>query len=175
MAPKCIGKPVNKGKYYIHPLYFVYKVVDNDNDDYHECPTSIYFKDNKLKIEKKASKNESYDLSNASFDIKAYLSLVYNITSLDEAVEWTKNNINEDIAYIERMWDLVWDGIFNKDQLDDDILMNKVVSLFTNLYKANYSLVDKSLKKVLSSYSELSFHSKKSYQKILKKYINSNI
>jgi hypothetical protein len=112
-----------------------------------------------------------------------FLSIYYNITNLDDCINWCKNNINLEIKTINRILDIVWQEIITNDFFDNTESVDKLVLLYIYIYKEKYKkdidyhIMDKVLrkdgKKLLNA--KLIYNSNKSYQKEIKKSIYNNI
>lgn len=180
MDKKCVGKPRDNNLIYIHPLYDIIN-KKNKNNIFGEktgyiCPTKFYFNNNEILIEKEADINDEYDIFNNDFNIDIFLYTIYNIKTLDDAINWTKDNYSEHRLTIYRIWDLVWDSKIKKELLEDydklDELIKLYIDIFSikenikidykNMYDAIIELVNTHLG---ANYSE---YPGKSYQKEIK-------
>lgn len=112
-----------------------------------------------------------------------FLLVYYNITNLDDCINWCKNNINLQKKTINRILDIVWEEIIKNDFFDNEETVDKLVLLYIYIYKKKYNkdidyhIMDKVLrengKKILNT--KLIYNSNKSYQKEIKKSIYNNI
>lgn len=112
-----------------------------------------------------------------------FLSLYYNITNLEDCINWCKNNIDLQIITINRILDVTWEVILKPEDFSNYETMDKLIKLYILIYKNKYKkdieyhIMDKILrhnqKKFLNT--NLLYYSNRSYQKKIKKSIYNNI
>jgi hypothetical protein len=112
-----------------------------------------------------------------------FLLLYYNIQNLEDCINWCNNNLNVPKDTINRILNMTWEVLINSDNLQNEELMDKFVTLYVNIYKKiykieiDYSIMDKILREIGMKLlgSKLLFNTNNSYQKEIKKSIYNNI
>ena len=165
----CLNSFQSPNTRFIHPKYF----IQNSPLNTETCATPPYLAPNG-KIYIFGKKGEMAPTKKA-FDIKVFLAAVYKIHTVDDAIKWTHANINhhsEDT--IDRVLDLVWDSLITKETINDPEIFDKLVEMYET-YLDRFNITVKNIRNILQAVAEkyigndLTYHSKKSYQKIIKK------
>jgi hypothetical protein len=108
------------------------------------------------------------------FSPQVFLAGAYNILNLGDLVQWTKSAKSLDEDTVTRVMDMVWDGLLTKDTFDDpeqfELLMTAYKDIFNDI---SDNKLQRALQGVAKQHlgSRLSYHSRKSYHKIIKKLV----
>jgi len=177
----CVSIPQPIGIKFLHPLYLVGTNTDVDKyktqKEYsYICPSTYYLDISDTLVSSQFVKDPKQEMLNLElFDLHILLITAYNIKTLDDAIEWTYKNYNSVEEYtIDRVLDMVWESIIRKKDIEDDIIMDKLVNFYQKyLNIADYKLIYNSLKTIGNKYLDrkYTFHSNNSFQQKIKKLI----
>ena len=157
--PRCIDSLKTNTTFY-HPKYMVRFKSTNT-----ACSTPVFINNKQLFIaasEKLVDDKETLQY----FNPKVFLAGVYKIFNLDDLSQWILNNKLSEEDTITRIMDLAWDSI--TDDLDDMIQVYKTLYPDTPEHDL-YKIVSKVWKE--NQGEQLSYYSRKSYHKLIKKSI----
>lgn len=162
--PQCIDSLKAPNTTYFHPKYMI-KLCVNDET----CSSDVFIDESKIVFHSTAK-----NIEKNTYDLKVFLATVYNILNLKDVLKWIKNINGLDENSIIRVLDIIWDSLLTEESFKDaeefDTLLNVYKSLFPNESDHKLSVV---LHKLGKEYlgAQLSYHSKKSYHKIIKKHL----
>lgn len=184
----CAGMPQKIGSKFIHPIFLFY--INTNTDKIKEkytkeknsvCPTKTMYNDKTdLFYSSRFVDKNDIKIDTNYFDLNIYLIYTYNIKSIQDALEWSKININLiEIATLDRVWNIVWEIHIKKDSLDS-MLLDNLTNFYINYFKTKYykdieyEKIYKVIKNIIKEYAEsnLTLNSKKGYQYLIKKNLN---
>lgn len=181
MKKTCIDTPQANGTTYLHPLYLTYiNISHSSTGKTHSCPTPYFMEDGALVGLEFVDKNHVVDTQGPQFDIHALLYITYGISTLSDAIQWTHANIKKyTSSTLDRVWDMVWEVVVTKEDLNNMATLDNLVSTYQLMVGegVSYGVIEKALLEIGKKYlgSKLTYHSSKSFQKKIKKSINSYI
>lgn len=165
----CLNSFQSPNALFVHPKYLIKNTPLNTQT----CATPPYVSSNgKIYIFGKKGETQP---SSKPFDIKVFLAAVYKIHTVEDAIKWARDNIHHSSPdTVDRVLDLVWDSLVTKEIIDDPEAFDKLVEMYKS-YLDRHNIPNKNIRDVLQAVADkyigqdLTFHSKKSYQKIIKK------
>lgn len=164
--PRCIDSLKPPGDTFFHPKYMIRfkttKTACSTPLDVHEKTLYMSFSEKKV--------NHTDELS--FFSPRVFIASVYNIFNLDDLVVWAQNAHTFEEETVNRVLDMAWDGLFTKESFTDPELFEKVATVYkTVLQDVQEGDIQRALQRAYKDHwgQKLSYHSKKSYQKIIKK------
>jgi hypothetical protein len=172
----CLHQPYPPHARILHPRYF----VQNPTAEQKICPTHPYVSaSGKIHIfaskTSETAKQATAD-QDGPFNIPVFLAAVYRIHSLEDAVQWVRSNAaNNDTDTVDRVLDLVWDAFVPKAFAKDPERMDELVDMYQYYIDKLYIDTKKNIRSVVTAVvhkyagKNLTYSSKKSYQKIIKK------
>lgn len=172
-----------KDKVYLHPLYLI-SVEPYELEKGNVCLTPFYIKDSNITLLKSTNDNNDLKLDNNVFNLNFFLYSVYDIKDIDGALKWSYENLEiEEIDSIDRILDCTWECIIKKKDLKNIKVLDNLVQFYQKYFNIKYNInptyrtIEKTILLIGDQYidTNLTYNSKKSFQKKIKKYINSNI
>jgi len=162
--PKCIDEFKKPYDTFIHPKYMI-KFTSTVNEL--TCSTPAFVKFNQLWIASRSKYINDKDTLNF-FTPQVFLAGVYNIFDIKGLIQWLNNTHNIEENTLTRVMDMVWEGLVTQDNFDEMVDVYKI--LFKDIdEKKLYNALERTVKHIGKG---LSFHSNKSYHKIIKKSID---
>lgn len=159
--PQCVDDINIK---YMHPKYMI-RLPSIQNT----FASNAHLKNDNIYFDRKTNDKET-----EGFDLKVFLGTVYHIFKLEDLLKWIENSDELDEDTVCRVIDLVWDGIITREVLEDGEEFDVLLSVYKRLYpKESENRLSTVLQKVGKEYlgAELSYNSKKSYHKLIKKHL----
>jgi hypothetical protein len=164
--PQCIDTFKLPNTAYFHPKYMI-----KAKDTYEICASNVFMVDKRIRF---YSTKEEIDNTTKSFHLKVFLATVYDIYNIKDVLKWVQNIDGLDEDTIIRVLDLVWDSLLSEDSFQDPEEFDTLLNVYKKIFpKESDHKLSVTIQKLGKEYlgANLSYHSKKSYHKIIKKHL----